>query len=80
MQNIMRTIPCVAICFLTGCLARPHLDKQTFVFAPPSIGTPKIDAGSHILGFRTLQVAEPFAGRSFVYRTGEFSYDRDPYA
>jgi len=76
----MRTIFYAAICFLTGCLARPHLDKQSFIFAPPSIATPKADSGSRVLGIRTLQVAEPFEGRSFVYRTGEFSYDRDPYA
>ena len=33
-----------------------------------------------MLGIRSLQVAAPFEGRAFVYRTGEFSYDRDPYA
>ncbi len=33
-----------------------------------------------MLGIRTLRVAAPFEGRAFVYRTGEFSYDRDPYA
>lgn len=36
--------------------------------------------GSRVLGIRTLQVAPPFDGRAFVYRTGEFSYERDPYA
>lgn len=76
----MRTIIYVALCCLTGCLARPHLDRQSFIFALPSTATPKAATGSRVLGIRTLQVAEPFEGRSFVYRTGEFSYDRDPYA
>jgi cholesterol transport system auxiliary component len=76
----MRTVSYVAICLLTGCLARPHLDKQSFMFALPSTSAPKAAAGGRILGLRTLQVAEPFEGPSFVYRTGEFSYDRDPYA
>jgi cholesterol transport system auxiliary component len=76
----MRTILYITVCFLTGCLARPHMDKQSFIFATPSIATPTAASGSRVLGIRTLQVAEPFEGRSFVYRTGEFSYDRDPYA
>jgi hypothetical protein len=33
-----------------------------------------------VLGIRNLQIAAPFDGRSLVYRTGEFSYVRDPYA
>jgi len=76
----MRAILFTAVCLLTGCLSRPHLDKQSFIFASPSIATPRTASGSRVLGIRTLQVAEPFEGRSFVYRTGEFSYDRDPYA
>jgi hypothetical protein len=76
----MRTIFYAALCFLTGCLARPPLDKQSFVFAPPSLAAPKTTSGTRVLGIRTLQVAAPFEGRAFVYRTGESSYDRDPYA
>ena len=33
-----------------------------------------------MLAIRNLQIAAPFDGRSFVYRTGESSYVRDPYA
>jgi hypothetical protein len=40
----------------------------------------KTAAGGRVLGIRSLQVDQPFEGRSFVYRKGEFSYDRDPYA
>lgn len=74
-----RTILYAAICFLTGCLAHPPLDKQSFVFAPPTAAA-KPAAGNRILGISSLQVAEPFDGRSFVYRTGEFSYEHDTYA
>jgi len=77
----MRTIFYLALCLLTGCLGRPHLDKQSFIFAPPPPPTHgERDPGDRVLGIRTLQVAEPFEGRSFVYRTGDYSYDRDPYA
>ena len=37
-------------------------------------------ASVRVLAIRKLQIAPPFDGRSFVYRTGEFSYERDPYA
>jgi ABC-type uncharacterized transport system auxiliary subunit len=76
----MRTILYAAICLLTGCLARPHLDKETFIFAPPSVPAARAASGSRALGIRILQVAAPFDGRSFVYRRGEYAYDRDPYA
>ncbi len=56
------------------------MDKQSFIFAPPSPSAPKVVAAKRVLGIRSLQVAAPFEGRAFVYRSGEFSYDRDPYA
>ncbi|HTA31249.1 MAG TPA: ABC-type transport auxiliary lipoprotein family protein [Candidatus Cybelea sp.] len=76
----MRAIAFAAVCLLTGCLARPHLDKQMFAFATPPTATLKAAAGGRVLGLRSVEVAEPFEGRSFVYRSGESSYDRDPYA
>jgi ABC-type uncharacterized transport system auxiliary subunit len=76
----MRTILCAAICLLTGCLARPHLDKQSFIFAPPSPPAVGGASAGRVLGIRTLQVAALFDGRPFVYRIGEYSYERDPYA
>ncbi len=79
-HKMMRAVPFAALCLLTGCLARPHLEKQTFVFATPPAARLKAAAGGRALGLRSVEVAEPFEGRSFVYRTGESSYDRDPYA
>jgi cholesterol transport system auxiliary component len=70
----------VCICTLTGCLSRPALDKQTFAFGVPVIAATNVVAGDRVLGIRNLQIAVPFEGRSLVYRTGEFSYVRDPYA
>ena len=68
------------ICGLTGCLSRPALNKQTFAFSLPTIAATNILASNRVLGIRNLQIAAPFEGRSLVYRTGEFSYVRDPYA
>jgi len=56
------------------------LDQQSFIFAPPPPSAPKVAPSGRVLGIRTLQVAAPFADRAFVYRTGDFSYERDPYA
>jgi uncharacterized lipoprotein YmbA len=78
--NIFATFLLVCIFTLTGCLSRPALNKQTFAFGAPMIAATNVVASARMLGIRNLQIAAPFEGRSFVYRTGEFSYVRDPYA
>lgn len=65
---------------LTGCISRPALQIETFTFNDPADETTNNVAGSRVLGIRKLEIAAPFEGRSLVYRTGEFSYVRDPYA
>jgi len=90
--NIMRTshafqrwivsilaIP-AAVLALSGCLSKPPLHKQTFTFGAPPTPSGGAVAGDRVLGIRSLRIAPPFDGRSLVYRTGEFSYVRDPYA
>src|SRR5271170_2941224 len=78
--NIFIAFLLAYVCGLTGCLSRPALNKQTFAFSAPAIAATNVVAGDRVLGIRTLQIAAPFEGRSLVYRTGEFSYVRDPYA
>jgi cholesterol transport system auxiliary component len=63
-----------------GCLSKAPLNKQTFAFSAPASPAASASANGRVLGIRTLQVAPPFDGWSFVYRTGEFSYQRDTYA
>ncbi len=70
----------VAILALCGCLSKPPLHKQTFTLGAPPTASASVVAGDRVLGIRHLQIAPPFDGRSLVYRTGEFSYVRDPYA
>ena len=69
-----------AVLALGGCLSKPPLHKQTFTFGAPSIASGSAGAGDPVLGIRSLRIAPPFDGRSLVYRTGEFSFVRDPYA
>jgi hypothetical protein len=68
------------LCGLTGCLSRPYLKKQTFTFSALAIPPTNTVANDRVLGIRSLRIAPPFDGRSLVYRTGDFSYVRDPYA
>jgi cholesterol transport system auxiliary component len=69
-----------SVCGWSGCVTRPSLNIQTFSFNAPAIPATNVVANDRVLGIRNLQIAPPFDGRSLVYRTGEFSYVRDPYA
>jgi hypothetical protein len=63
-----------------GCLSRPSVVPQSFAFAMPAITAGTNQAGMFVLEIRRLNVAAPFDRQSFVYRTGPFSYETDPYA
>ena len=63
-----------------GCLSKPAMNEQTFAFSVPTGSAVSETTSSRVLGIKTLQVAPLFDGRAFVYRTGEFSYERDSYA
>src|SRR5690348_13807012 len=69
-----------AAAILAGCLSRPVLNRQFFTFATPQNTASDGSSNSQVLAIRRLSVAPPFASQSFVYRTGEFSYEQDPYA
>jgi len=79
-SKAVRVIFFTALSLVTGCLSRPHLEKESFGFALPARTAESGAHGSRVLRIRSLQVTPPFDGRSLVYRTGEFSYERDPYA
>jgi cholesterol transport system auxiliary component len=78
--NVCVVFLLAGICTLTGCLSRPALDKQTFAFSVPAIAATNVVVSDRVLGIRNLQIASPFEGRALVYRTGEFTFVRDPYA
>jgi ABC-type uncharacterized transport system auxiliary subunit len=64
----------------SGCLSRAPMKIETFAFSAPTMNETNSVAGRRVLSIRALQIDPPFDGRSLVYRTGEFSYQRDPYA
>lgn len=63
-----------------GCLSRPPLVKQYFGFTTPPPPGPSPTGQARFLGIRRLTVDAPFDSQPLIYRTGEFSYERDPYA
>lgn len=63
-----------------GCVSRPALNDQTFAFSTPVLPAANLVTNGHVLEIRILQITPPFDGRPLIYRTGEFSYERDPYA
>jgi len=76
-----RIVCLVMVCSLCGCISRPHLDVRTFAFAIPPASKSAAGFRSHrVVAIRSLRVAAPFDGRSLVYRTGEYSFESDPYA
>src|SRR5512133_3403497 len=71
---------CMTLLLVNGCLSRPPLVKQSFAFALPSVVSNTPAASNRVLAIRSLTVEPPFDGPSLIYRTGEFSYERDSYA
>lgn len=66
---------------VSGCLSRPSLVRRSFAFQTPQATTGRRTAtNAPILELRQVRVASTFDGQSFVYRTGSFSYEHDPYA
>ncbi len=80
---ISRTSGAVLLAFtlpFCGCLSRPPLNERTFAFSAPAPLTTNEPPRHGVLRIQSLQISPPFDGRSFIYRTGEFAYDPDPYA
>jgi cholesterol transport system auxiliary component len=78
--SALTTAILVSACALTGRLSRPALNRQTFAFTASENMAPSNVTATRVLGIRRLEIAAPFEGRPLVYRTGEYAYDRDPYA
>jgi ABC-type uncharacterized transport system auxiliary subunit len=78
--RIFTLVLLVCAFMLTGCLSRPALKQETFSFGSPAIAATNFVAGQPVLAIKKLEVVPPHESRSLVYRTGDFTYARDPYA
>src|SRR5262245_19918291 len=65
---------------LAGCLSKPALRRQTFAFQIPPAAASTESKGQSVLAIRSCEVAPTFANRSLAYRTGQDTYELDPYA
>lgn len=79
MKGFPQRVLIIGAFLLGGCLSRPSLEKQSFAFAVPPASENSASTGPE-LGVRRILVASPFDSQALTYRTGAFSYERDPYA
>jgi len=68
-----------AALLLGGCVSRPALVEQSFALRSPASNAPA-STGREALAVRLIHVSPLFDDRSLVYRTGENTYEKDPYA
>lgn len=69
----------VSVGVLSACTSRPSLDRERFGLSvpPPSVPAP---GATMRLSLPSPEVAAAFDRIAFVYRTGENTFDTDPYA
>jgi cholesterol transport system auxiliary component len=69
----------VAVLGAASCFSGPAMAPKTFSIDPPAPRS-GASAGTVVLALPRVEVTAPYAGQSFVYSTGEHSFQRDPYA
>ncbi len=67
---------------LAGCLTRPSLVRESFALVAPARegASAKVPSTRPVLALKYVEVSNLFDGRLLVYRTGETTWERDPYA
>jgi cholesterol transport system auxiliary component len=70
----------LGVFLLSGCLSRKPLTKESFAFTIPESSRVAAQPNAPTLTVRQVTVAAPFDSSSLTYRTGQFSFERDPYA
>jgi cholesterol transport system auxiliary component len=65
--------------FLCGCASDSVWKRQAFAFSQPQ-DPPITNAPPYVLALSRVSISPLFQSRSFTYRTGEDSYEQDPYA
>lgn len=69
----------LAAAVVSGCETRPSWKRQSFAFSLPA-DPPITNASDRIVALSRVSISPTFESRSFTYRTGEDSYEQDPYA
>jgi hypothetical protein len=69
----------LAAASLCGCSSEAVWKRQVFAFSLPP-DPPNANTQTNILVFNRVAISPVFQSRSFTYRTGENTYEHDPYA
>jgi cholesterol transport system auxiliary component len=64
---------------LCGCASGPGWQRRAFAFTSP-VDPPPTNAQTNLVALSRVTISPLFQSRSFTYRTGENSYEQDPYA
>jgi len=79
LRQFLQVSGLITTVLLCGCASRAPWKKESFALATPSAPAGPA-AHTNILSLHRVTVSPLFAGQPLVYRTGENSYERDPYA
>jgi uncharacterized lipoprotein YmbA len=69
----------VLAALIAGCSSGPGWKRQTFAFSAPA-AQPVIATETNMVALRRVSISPLFQNRAFTYRTGENTYEQDPYA
>jgi ABC-type uncharacterized transport system auxiliary subunit len=69
----------LAAAALCGCGTQSVWQRQTFALDLPA-GPDSAPSGTNLVALGRVTIAPLFQSRSFTYRTGQDSYEQDPYA
>ncbi len=75
-----RSLGLIAALCAGACVSKPPLVTQSYSIDPPARGVAGDLPDAVVVSLLRVSVAAPYAGTSFVYRTGEHRIERDPYA
>lgn len=69
----------IATSLLAGCASGPNWTRRVYSFSLAA-DPPITNASDSIVALNRVAISPLFQSRSFTYRTGENSYEQDPYA
>lgn len=69
----------ITIILFCGCVSGPSWKRQSFAFSLPP-DPPATNPNDRVVALSRVSISPMFQSRSFTYRTGDNSYEQDPYA
>ena len=69
----------IAAVVFCGCVSGPSWKRQSFAFSLPA-DPPTTNECDRVVSLNRVSISPTFQSRCFTYRTGEDSYEQDPYA